>query len=96
MTRTRSLIIGIVPQYQRSGVDAAMFWHLRPKMYKKSWYNEMELSWAGDFNPKVVALYESVGGKHTKTHYTMRYLFDRSKPFHRAPIIGVEKDVEKK
>jgi len=96
MTRTRSLIIGIVPKYQRSGVDAAMFWHLRPEMYRKPWYREMELSWAGDFNPKVVSLYESVGGKHTKTHYTMRYLFDRTKPFERAPIINHEKVSEKK
>ncbi|WP_163708981.1 GNAT family N-acetyltransferase [Mangrovibacterium lignilyticum] len=96
MTRTRSLIIGIVPKFQRSGVDAAMFWHLRPVMYRKNWYKEMELSWAGDFNPKVVSLYESVGGKHTKTHYTMRYLFDRNKPFERAPIINAEKVGEKK
>lgn len=96
MTRTRSLIIGIVPKFQRSGVDAAIFWHLRPVMYRKHWYKEMELSWAGDFNPKVVALYESVGGKHVKTHYTMRYLFDRNKPFERAPIIGLEKENEKK
>ena len=90
MTRTRSLIIGIVPKFQRSGIESAMFWHLRPAMYRKPWYNEMELSWAGDFNPKIVALYESVGGKRTKTHYTMRYLFDRSKPFTRAPIISAE------
>ena len=95
MTRTRSLIIGIVPKFQRSGVDAAIFWHLRPVMYRKNWYKEMELSWAGDFNPKVVALYESVGGKHMKTHYTMRYLFDRTKPFERAPIINAEKVSEK-
>lgn len=88
MTRTRSLIIGIVPKYQRSGIEAAIFWHLRPVMYSKSWYNEMELSWAGDFNPKIVALYESVGGKRMKTHYTMRYLFDRKKIFKRAPIIS--------
>ena len=92
MTRTRSLIIGIVPKFQRSGVESAIFWHLRPVMYRKNWYKEMELSWAGDFNPKIVALYKSVGGKHTKTHYTMRYLFDRTKPFSRAPIIGVEKE----
>jgi len=88
MTRTRSLIIGIVPKFQRSGIDAAIFWHLRPVMYKKRWYREMELSWAGDFNPKIVSLYESVGGKRTKTHYTMRYLFDRNKPFVRAPVIS--------
>lgn len=92
MTRTRSLIIGIVPKFQRSGIDAAIFWHLRPVMYRKPWYTEMELSWAGDFNPKVVALYESVGGKKMKTHYTMRYLFDREKPFVRAPIISSESE----
>ena len=92
MTRTRSLLIGIVPKFQRSGIEAALFWHLRPVMYKKPWYNEMELSWAGDFNPKIVALYESVGGKRMKTHYTMRYLFDRNKPFVRAPVISSDKD----
>ncbi|HNX79360.1 MAG TPA: GNAT family N-acetyltransferase [Prolixibacteraceae bacterium] len=87
MTRTRSIIIGISPKFQRSGIESAMFWHLRPAMYRKPWYKEMELSWAGDFNPKIIALYESVGGKQMKTHYTMRYLFDRKKPFVRAPII---------
>ena len=95
MTRTRSLIIGIVPKFQRSGIDAAIFWHLRPVMYRKPWYTEMELSWAGDFNPKIVALYESVGGKKMKTHYTMRYLFDRNKPFTRAPIISPDQGKEK-
>lgn len=91
MTRCRALIIGIDPRYQRSGIDAAIFWNLRPVMYRKPWFKELELSWAGDFNPKIVSLYESVGGKKTKTHYTMRYLFDRQKTFKRAPVIGVEK-----
>lgn len=90
ITRTRSLIIGIVPKFQRSGIESGIFWHLRPVMYRKRWYREMELSWAGDFNPKIVSLYESVGGKRTKTHYTLRYLFDRNKPFVRAPIISAE------
>jgi hypothetical protein len=88
MTRTRSILIGISQKFQRSGIDAAIFWHLRPVMYSKPWFKEMELSWAGDFNPKIIALYESVGGKHMKTHYTMRYLFDRNKKFHRAPVIN--------
>ncbi len=92
MTRTRSLIIGIVPKFQRSGIDAAIFWHLRPVMYRKPWFTEMELSWAGDFNPKIVSLYESVGGKKMKTHYTMRYLFDRNKPFSRLPVISAEQE----
>jgi hypothetical protein len=96
MTRLRSIIIGISPKYQRSGIESALFWNLRPVMYSMPWFKEMELSWAGDFNPKIVALYESVGGKHMKTHYTMRYLFDRSKPFARAPIITHKEDGEKK
>jgi hypothetical protein len=95
ITRTRSIIIGISPKFQRSGIESAMFWHLRPILYSKPWIKEMELSWAGDFNPKIIALYESVGGKHMKTHYTMRYLFDRSKPFARAPIINGKEETEK-
>ena len=93
MTRTRGIIIGISPKYQRSGIESAIFWNLRPVMYTMPWYKELELSWAGDFNPKIVSLYESVGGKHRKTHYTMRYLFDRSRPFVRAPIIGQKNEV---
>jgi len=87
MTRTRILIMGVIPKYQRSGIESAIFWHQDKLMKKKPQYKEVELSWAGDFNPKIVSIYESVGGKHVKTHYTMRYLFDRNKPFKRAPVI---------
>lgn len=87
MTRTRILLMGVDEKYQRYGIESAIFWHQDKLMKKKPQYTEVELSWAGDFNPKILALYESVGGKKAKTHYTMRYLFDRSKPFKRAPII---------
>ena len=90
INRARILIMGVVPKYQKSGIESAIFWHQDKLMKKKPQYKEIELSWAGDFNPKIIALYKSVGGKQMKTHYTMRYLFDRSKPFHRAPIIGAE------
>lgn len=88
MTRTRILIMGVDANYQRSGIESAIFWHQDKLMKKKPQYTEVELSWAGDFNPKIISLYEAVGGKKVKTHYTMRYLFDRNKPFVRAPIIG--------
>ena len=87
MTRTRILIMGIVPQFQKSGVESAIFWHLNEVMKRKPWITEVEMSWAGDFNPQIVSVYKAVGGDHMKTHYTMRYLFDRDKPFERAPII---------
>jgi hypothetical protein len=90
INRTRIIIMGIDTQYQRSGVESAIFWHQEQIMKKKSHrhYTEVELSWAGDFNPKIISVYEATGAKRAKTHYTMRYLFDRTKPFSRAPIIG--------
>lgn len=94
MTRARILIMGVVPKFQKAGVESAIFWHQDKLMKKKPQYTEIELSWAGDFNPKIIELYKSVGGVHVKTHYTMRYLFDRTKPFKRVPIIGAEARTE--
>ncbi|MBN2772747.1 MAG: GNAT family N-acetyltransferase [Prolixibacteraceae bacterium] len=96
MTRTRILIMGVVPKYQRSGIESAIFWHQDKLMKHKPWYKEVELSWAGDFNPKIVAVYEAVGGKLAKTHHTYRYLFDRTKPFHRMPTLGTENAADEK
>jgi len=88
MTRTRIFIMGVDAHYQRSGIESAIFWHQEKLMKKKQQYKEIELSWAGDFNPKIIAVYEATGAKKAKTHFTMRYLFDRSKPFKRALILG--------
>lgn len=90
ITRTRILIMGVVPKFQGTGLESAVFWHMDNVMKKKLWYNQVELSWVGDFNPKMVAIYISVGGVHAKTHYTMRYLFDRTIPFERAPMLMKE------
>lgn len=90
ITRGRILIMGVVPRCQGLGLESAVFWHLDKVMKRKPWFKEVELSWVGDFNPKMVAIYMSVGGKHAKTHYTMRYLFDRNAPYERAPMLGKE------
>lgn len=87
-TRARILIMGVVEKYQRSGIESAIFWQMDKRvMPHKQNYKEIELSWAGDFNPKIISLYKSTGAKHSKTHYQMRYLFDRNKTFKRAKII---------
>lgn len=90
ITRTRILIMGVVPKYQGTGLESAVFWHLDNVMKRKLWINQIELSWVGDFNPKMMAMYISVGGVHAKTHHTMRYLFDRTAPFERAPMLMKE------
>lgn len=87
-TRARIIIMGVVEQFQRSGIESAIFWQLENKvMPHKPQYKEIELSWAGDFNPKIISLYKSTGAEHSKTHYQMRHLFDRKKPFTRAKTI---------
>jgi hypothetical protein len=55
---------------------------------KTNQYKEIELSWVGDFNPKMRALHESVGAVLAKTHYTYRCLFSNTKNFKRATEIA--------
>lgn len=87
MTRCRVLVMGVIPKFQRSGIESGIFWQLRQVMLKKPWYKEIELSWVGDFNPKMIALFNSVGSKYAKTHETLRFQFDRIRPFQRLTII---------
>ncbi|WP_163708984.1 GNAT family N-acetyltransferase [Mangrovibacterium lignilyticum] len=87
ITGCRVLVMGVIPKFQKSGIESAIFYQLRQVLVKKPWYTDMEMSWVGDFNPKMIAIFKAVGGEHEKTHKTLRYLFDRNKEFKRAPII---------
>lgn len=87
INRCRILVMGVIPKFQGAGIESGIFWHLRQVMLKKPEFKEVELSWVGDFNPKMIALFNSVGSKYAKTHETLRYLFDRNRPFERLPII---------
>lgn len=73
--RTRITVMGIVPQYQRHGIESAIFNQLRTVFDKRPQYKEVELSWVGDFNLRMKALHEAVGGKFGKRHVTYRKLF---------------------
>ncbi len=86
-TRTRITVMGIKPKYQKSGIDSAIFWHLDKVMKKRPDYTEVELSWVGDFNPKMRQLHEAVGGYFAKRHITYRCLFDQAGESQRATTI---------
>ncbi|TKG91181.1 GNAT family N-acetyltransferase [Puteibacter caeruleilacunae] len=88
ITRARVMAMGVVPQFQKSGLESALFWHTRQVLLKKNWFDELELSWVGDFNPKMISIFEAVGGKKAKTHITMKYMIDPTIAFERAPIIN--------
>lgn len=87
ISRCRVIVLGVIPSFQRMGIESGIFYQLKQVMLKKPWYNDMEMSWVGDFNPKMNALFKSFGATHTLTHLTMRYLFDPEKKFERAAVI---------
>jgi hypothetical protein len=69
--------MGVVPEFQRHGIESGIFRQMDRVMSKKSHYTEIELSWVGDFNPKMEALHKAVGAKFAKRHVTYRKLFDQ-------------------
>jgi hypothetical protein len=90
ITRARIVIMGVVPQFQKSGVESAIFWNLQRQMDKRPQYSELELSWVGDFNPKMRQLHESVGAVFAKRHITYRCIFAEDIEFTRSTIIPVD------
>jgi len=90
MTRARIVIMGVKPQYQRNGLESGIFWHLKEIMKKRPHITELELSWVGDFNPKMRALHESVGAVFAKRHITYRKLFADHALEQRSAIIPVD------
>lgn len=82
------VIFGVVPEHQQKGVDSAIVLKYAEYAHQPNYrYDEMELNWIGDFNPKMMRIVEQIGCKIHKTHITYRKLFDESKPFERMPEI---------
>jgi hypothetical protein len=77
ITRTRITVMGVVPEFQRHGIESGIFRQMDKVMAKKPHYTEIELSWVGDFNPKMEALHKAVGARFAKRHVTYRKLFDQ-------------------
>lgn len=96
MTRIRAMVAGVVPKFQNAGVESGIFWHMNEKMKHKKHYKEIELSWVGDFNPKMISLYEATGAVRAKTHHTYRYMIDKSIPFERFMPEGLDSAIHKR
>lgn len=82
------ILFGVVPDHQGKGVDGGMIETARKVLQGKYVrYDEYEMNWIGDFNPKMINVVEQVGAEVVKRHATYRKIFDPSKPFRRAPIL---------
>jgi len=83
------ILFGVVPEHQGKGLDGAMV--IKAKEVLQDQYNrydEYEINWIGDFNPTMINVVKQVGAVECKKHATYRKLFDETKPFKRAPIVG--------
>lgn len=83
VTRCRAFLAGIYPDYQNTGIIAALFYQLVKTLREKPRYTEIELSWVGDYNPKMIGIYNKIGGVQKKKHITYMYQFDETLPFER-------------
>jgi len=81
MTRMRAVVGGVHPSHQNSGIESSIFIHLYDVFKRKKWYRELELSWVGDYNPRMIAIYEALEANKAKTHYTYRYMIKKDLKF---------------
>ncbi len=86
--RLRVVIMGVKPVYQKLGLESALIMRLHEIVIPMNHYKEVELSWVGDFNPKMRALHDATGAYLAKVHYTYRCLFSDTKGFKRSTIIA--------
>lgn len=89
--RIFGLIFGVTPEFHGKGIEAGIIRAFEKEVPKLP-YKSLELAWIGDFNPVMMRMVESYvcATKH-KMHTTYRYLFDRTKEFHRCPRMGVKR-----
>ena len=81
------LVFGIVPEHQGKGVESYMIVEGATFIRNKKLYEDFEMQWIGDFNPKMVSVAENLGTQKSRILKTYRFLFDPKKEFKRHPIL---------
>ena len=71
-TSARVVIMGIVPEYQRHGLESGLVYYAFREGKKRPRYRHIQLAWVGDFNDKMIAIHKAMGAVEDKQHATMR------------------------
>lgn len=74
ITRIRGVVFGVVPEYQNKGAYSSMLVSMYDVVLKDPYLKTTELSWIGDYNPKMHALFRSLNATKTKLHFTYKKL----------------------
>jgi hypothetical protein len=67
--------MGTKKAFQKHGLESALFIELKKYVMPKKQYQELELSWVGDFNDKMIAIHQATGATFGKRHLTMLKVF---------------------
>ena len=81
------LVFGVVPEFQSKGVDSYLIIEASNFTREHLPYDDYEMQWIGDFNPKMIGVAETLGTHRSRRLTTYRYLFDRTKEFKRHPTV---------
>jgi hypothetical protein len=75
VSRMRAVVMGTKTAYQKHGLESALFITLGKYVLPLNQYEELEMSWVGDFNEKMLAIHEATGAAFGKRHMTLRKTF---------------------
>ncbi|MES2455838.1 MAG: GNAT family N-acetyltransferase [Bacteroidota bacterium] len=75
VNRMRAIVMGTKSEYQKHGLESALFIKLKEYVLPLNRYDELELSWVGDFNDKMLSIHHATGATFGKRHLTMRKIF---------------------
>ncbi len=76
VSRMRAIVMGTKQKFQNHGLESGLFITLGEYVLPLKQYTELELSWVGDFNEKMIAMHNAMGAIFGKKHLTMRYIFN--------------------
>jgi len=77
------LVFGVIPEFQGKGIDGYIIVEGAKVIQNLKKYEDYEMQWIGDFNPKMINISESLGTTRSRNLKTYRYLFDRTATFKR-------------
>lgn len=86
-TKFTGLVFGIVPEWQGKGVDSFIIVEGAKIIQGQRLYDDYEMQWIGEFNPKMINIAESLGTYRSRKLITFRYLFDQTKTFKPHPLV---------
>lgn len=85
------LAFGVSKQFQGKGVEGAMIKFAEETILPKKIYNDIIMTWIGDFNTKMLKVVENLGAKKYRTFATYRKIFDTNAHFERYQLTNSQK-----